>query len=75
MRRIWSRRISISSRDEKNPDCERMLNDSAKLTVEWFNDETEICDDPKFAGPPPPETKETEEIAKAVKNAENAEAA
>jgi hypothetical protein len=51
---------------EKNKDYERMQNDAAKLIVGWFNDETELYDDPKFAEPPPAEPEETEAIAKAV---------
>lgn len=59
---------------EKNPDYERMLNEAAKLAIAWFNDETDIYDDPKFAEPPPPEPAETEMIAKAVEEADTAEA-
>jgi hypothetical protein len=51
---------------EQNKDYERMQNDAAKLIVDWFNDETEVYDDPKFAEPPPAEPEETEAIAKAV---------
>ncbi|KAK4239560.1 hypothetical protein C8A03DRAFT_14059 [Achaetomium macrosporum] len=53
-------------RREKNKDYERMTNDAAKLIVDWFNDETDIYDDPKFAEAPPAEPEETEAIAKAV---------
>jgi hypothetical protein len=53
-------------RKERNKDYERMVNDSAKLIVDWFNDETGIYDDPRFAEPPPAELEETEAIAKAV---------
>jgi hypothetical protein len=53
-------------RREKNKEYERMTNDAAKLVVDWFNDETEIYDDPKFAEAPPAEAEETEAIAKAV---------
>ena len=60
---------------EKNPDYERMLNEAARLAVDWFNDESDIYDDPKFAEPPPPEPAETEAIAKAVEDAETAEVA
>ncbi|KAK4444215.1 hypothetical protein QBC34DRAFT_442718 [Podospora aff. communis PSN243] len=60
---------------EKNPNYERMLNDAARLAVEWFEAETSIYDDPKFAEPPPPEPVETEAIAKAVDEADTAEAA
>ncbi|KAK4119640.1 hypothetical protein N657DRAFT_626456 [Parathielavia appendiculata] len=51
---------------DKNKDYERMINDSAKLIVDWFNDQTELYDDPKFAEPPPAEPEETEAIAKVV---------
>lgn len=51
---------------DKNKNFERMTNDAAQLVLNWFNSETEIWDDPKFAEPPPAESKETEEIAKAV---------
>ncbi|KAK0624055.1 hypothetical protein B0T14DRAFT_495412 [Immersiella caudata] len=60
---------------EKNPNYERMLNDAAHFAVEWFNSDTEIYDDPKFAEPPPPEPVETEVIAKAVDEADTAEEA
>ncbi|KAL2142830.1 hypothetical protein VTI28DRAFT_661 [Corynascus sepedonium] len=55
-------------RKEKNKDYEKMTNDAAKLVVDWFNDETEIYDDPKFQEPPPAEPAETEAIASAVDN-------
>ncbi|SPQ26219.1 64daac73-d641-40bd-a9fa-fcccd5dead5b [Thermothielavioides terrestris] len=51
---------------DKNKEYERLVNDAAKLVVEWFNDETEIYDDPKFAEAPPAESEETEALAKAV---------
>ncbi|KAK4163994.1 hypothetical protein QBC43DRAFT_237954 [Cladorrhinum sp. PSN259] len=53
-------------RPDKNQNYETMTNDAAQLVVKWFNDETEIWDDPKFAEPAPAESAETEEIAKAV---------
>jgi hypothetical protein len=53
-------------RKEKNKDYERMVNDSARLIVEWFNDETEVYDDPKFAEPVPAEAEDTEALTKAV---------
>jgi hypothetical protein len=53
-------------RKERNNDYEKMTNDAAKLIVNWFNDETPVFDDPKFAEPPPAEPEETEAIAKAV---------
>ncbi|KAK4097459.1 hypothetical protein N658DRAFT_478795 [Parathielavia hyrcaniae] len=51
---------------ERNKEYETMVNDLARRIVDWFNDEAEIYDDPKFAGPPPAEAEETEAIAKAV---------
>ncbi|KAJ4287479.1 hypothetical protein N0V88_007666 [Collariella sp. IMI 366227] len=51
---------------ERNKEYERMTNEAARLVMEWFNDETEVWDDPKFAEPPTPEPEETEAIAKAV---------
>ncbi|KAG7290146.1 hypothetical protein NEMBOFW57_000143 [Staphylotrichum longicolle] len=53
-------------RKEKNKDYERMVNEAGKMVVGWFNDETEIYDDPKFAEPAPAEAEETEAIASAV---------
>ncbi|KAK3986990.1 hypothetical protein QBC44DRAFT_130793 [Cladorrhinum sp. PSN332] len=53
-------------RPDKNENYETMTNDAAQLVVKWFNDETEVFDDPKFAEPAPAESAETEEIAKAV---------
>ncbi|KAK4178036.1 hypothetical protein QBC36DRAFT_120074 [Triangularia setosa] len=51
---------------DKNKEYERMTNDAAQLAVSWFNEETEIWDDPKFAEPIPAESEETQEIARAV---------
>lgn len=53
---------------EKSRAYEKMTRDAAKLIVGWFNDETEIYDDPKFAEPAPAEPAETEAIAKAVES-------
>ncbi|KAH6839474.1 hypothetical protein B0I37DRAFT_235458 [Chaetomium sp. MPI-CAGE-AT-0009] len=58
---------------ERNGDYERMTNDAAKLVVDWFNDETELYDDPKFQEPQPAEPEETEAIAKAADSGEIAE--
>ena len=55
---------------EKNKDYEKMMNDATHLVIEWFNDETDIWDDPKFAVAPPAESAETEMIAKAVDGGE-----
>lgn len=51
---------------EGNQGYDRMVGDAAGLVVDWFNDETEIYDDPKFAEPAPAEAEETEAIAMAV---------
>ncbi|KAL2255445.1 hypothetical protein VTK26DRAFT_3375 [Humicola hyalothermophila] len=53
-------------RREKNLDYERMTSGAAERIVGWFNDETEIYDDPQLAGPAPAEPAETEALAKAV---------
>ncbi|GAB1320964.1 DUF676 domain-containing protein [Madurella fahalii] len=57
--------INMFKRD-KNKEYEKMTNDAAQLIVGWFNDETEVYDDPKFAEPTPAEPAETEVIAKVV---------
>jgi hypothetical protein len=51
---------------EKNKDYERMTNEAAERIVGWFNDETELYDDPKFSEPAPADPAETEALAKAV---------
>ncbi|KAK4668946.1 uncharacterized protein QC764_701280 [Podospora pseudoanserina] len=51
---------------DKNKEYEKMTNDAAQLVINWFNDDAEIWDDPKFAEPIPAESEETQEIAKAV---------
>ncbi|KAK4198040.1 hypothetical protein QBC40DRAFT_96688 [Triangularia verruculosa] len=51
---------------DKNKEYEKMTNDAAQRVISWFNEETEIWDDPKFAEPIPAESEETQEIAKAV---------
>ncbi|RYO82373.1 hypothetical protein DL766_004747 [Monosporascus sp. MC13-8B] len=40
---------------DKNEDYERMTQEACNLVVGWFNDETELYDDPKFATAPPPQ--------------------
>ncbi|KAK0704374.1 hypothetical protein B0H67DRAFT_613078 [Lasiosphaeris hirsuta] len=62
-------------KQDKNQDYERMLNEAARLAVDWFQDETEIWDDPKFAEPVPPEPAESEMMAKAVEESDAAGAA
>jgi hypothetical protein len=59
---------------EKNEDYEKMMNDAAKRVVDWFNDKTELYDDPKFQEPPPAEPEETEAIAKAADSGDIVEA-
>ena len=44
---------------EGNKGYERMVGDAAGLVVDWFNDETEIYDDTKFAEPAPAGAEET----------------
>lgn len=60
---------------EKNSGYERMTNDAAQRIVGWFNDDTEIYDDPKFAEPAPAEPAESEALAKAVDSGDVAKAA
>lgn len=68
---------------EKNEKYESMTEEASGYVVRWFNDDSPIEDDPKFATPPPPEPIEqpvetdadgtqvpkAEEIAKAEKEA------
>ncbi|KAK4182174.1 hypothetical protein QBC35DRAFT_191498 [Podospora australis] len=51
---------------DMNKNFEMMTNDAAQLVVNWFNNDREIWDDPKFAEPAPADSEETEEMAKAV---------
>ncbi|KAI1801338.1 hypothetical protein F4811DRAFT_574250 [Daldinia bambusicola] len=46
--------ISMFIRD-KNEEYEQMTEEASNLAIRWFNDDSEIFDDPKFASPPPPE--------------------
>jgi hypothetical protein len=58
---------------DKNKGYELMANEAAKLVVGWFNDETELFDDPKYADAPA-EPGEEEAVAKVVEgNEENIE--
>ncbi|KAK7963897.1 hypothetical protein PG988_010871 [Apiospora saccharicola] len=71
---------------EKNEKYESMTEEASNYVVRWFNDDSPIEDDPKFAVPPPPEPIEqpvetdadgtqipkAEEIAKAEKEAAEA---
>lgn len=66
---------------DKNPDYEAMTEDASNRVISWFNDDSEIVDDPKFATPPPPEpvaepvatTEDGEEIPQTDKLPEDAE--
>jgi hypothetical protein len=55
---------------DKNKNYEVMTNDAAKLVVTWFNDDTELWDDPRFALAPS-EPSEEEVVAKAVEGNED----
>ncbi|KAH9890167.1 hypothetical protein F4778DRAFT_773141 [Xylariomycetidae sp. FL2044] len=46
--------MSMFIRD-KNEEYEQMTEEASGYVVRWFNDDTELWDDPKFATPPPPE--------------------
>lgn len=58
---------------EKNKGYEQMTDEASDLVIKWFNDESTIVDDPKFATPTPPEpieepvstTEEGKEVPKA----------
>ncbi|KAK3313666.1 hypothetical protein B0H66DRAFT_566693 [Apodospora peruviana] len=60
---------------DKNKEYEHMTGKAAQLVIGWFNDETDVWDDPKFAEalPQPLESAETEMIAKAVDAEDNNE--
>jgi hypothetical protein len=53
---------------EKNLTYGQMTEDSAKLVVKWFSNETELFDDPKFSAPLPEEETE-KEVEKDVEKA------
>ncbi|OTB09371.1 hypothetical protein M426DRAFT_6645 [Hypoxylon sp. CI-4A] len=46
--------VSMFIRD-KNEAYEQMTEEASNLVIRWFNDDSDIVDDPKFASPPPPE--------------------
>ncbi|KAI0835046.1 hypothetical protein F5Y06DRAFT_306425 [Hypoxylon sp. FL0890] len=46
--------VSMFIRD-KNEEYEQMTEEASNVLIRWFNDDSEIFDDPKFAAPPPPE--------------------
>jgi hypothetical protein len=54
---------------DKNKGYELMTNEAAKLVVDWFNDRTELFDDPKFADAPA-EPGEEEVVAKVVEGSQ-----
>ncbi|KAI0113474.1 hypothetical protein F4814DRAFT_440769 [Daldinia grandis] len=49
--------VSMFIRD-KNEEYEQMTEEASNLVIRWFNDESDIFDDPQFASPPPPEPAE-----------------
>ncbi|KAI1503421.1 hypothetical protein F5X99DRAFT_407003 [Biscogniauxia marginata] len=49
--------VSMFIRD-KNDEYEQMTEEASNLVIKWFNDDSDIVDDPKFATPPPPEPAE-----------------
>lgn len=78
--RLFARHVVVDTDDEvqahmslfkpdKNESYDTMTRESAKLVVQWFNDESEIFDDPKFATPSTDEAQE-EEVEKAVQTVE-----
>ncbi|KAI1092049.1 hypothetical protein F5B19DRAFT_238342 [Rostrohypoxylon terebratum] len=63
---IFSRRVIKKVEDEvqahmsmfirdKNQQYDQMTEEASDLVIRWFNDNSDIVDDPKFASPPPPE--------------------
>ncbi|KAM0815903.1 putative DUF676 domain-containing protein [Seiridium cardinale] len=46
--------MSIFKRD-KNTNYEQMTDEASDLVIKWFDDDSVIVDDPKFAAPTPPE--------------------
>ncbi|KAI1134252.1 hypothetical protein F5Y05DRAFT_240989 [Hypoxylon sp. FL0543] len=46
--------VSMFIRD-KNEEYEQMAEEASNLVIRWFNDDSDIFDDPKFTSPPPPE--------------------
>ncbi|KAI0019202.1 hypothetical protein F4780DRAFT_462564 [Xylariomycetidae sp. FL0641] len=46
--------MSMFIRD-KNDEYEQMTEEASNLVIRWFNDDSDIVDDPKFATPPSPE--------------------
>ncbi|KAI0175404.1 hypothetical protein BJ166DRAFT_478117 [Pestalotiopsis sp. NC0098] len=63
---IFSKRIITETEDEmqahmsmfkkdKNVNYEQMTDEATELVIKWFNEESKIVEDPKFAAPTPPE--------------------
>ncbi|KAI1451678.1 hypothetical protein F4805DRAFT_473417 [Annulohypoxylon moriforme] len=63
---IFSRQVIKKTEDEvqahmsmfirdKNQQYDQMTEEASNLVIRWFNDDSDIVDDPKFASPPPPE--------------------
>ncbi|KAI1644630.1 uncharacterized protein F4817DRAFT_367387 [Daldinia loculata] len=46
--------VSVFIRD-KNEEYEQMTEEASNLVIRWFNDDSDIFDDPQFASPLPPE--------------------
>jgi hypothetical protein len=73
--------MSMFKRD-KNTNYEKMTDEATGLVIKWFNDDSRIVDDPKFASPAPPEvieepvatTEEGKEVPKTDEVAEKGEA-
>ncbi|KAK1831526.1 hypothetical protein QBC39DRAFT_258764 [Podospora conica] len=60
---------------EEREGYEEMVSDAARLVVQWFGEETEVWDDPRFAEPVPEEKEETEIVVDAVEGVEATEEA
>ncbi|KAI2470203.1 hypothetical protein F4781DRAFT_430619 [Annulohypoxylon bovei var. microspora] len=63
---LFSRQVIKKTEDEvqahmsmfikdKNQQYEQMTEETSNLVIRWFNDDSDIFDDPRFASPPPPE--------------------
>ncbi|KAH9999699.1 hypothetical protein F4779DRAFT_635832 [Xylariaceae sp. FL0662B] len=63
---LFSRKVIKKTEDEvqahtrmfvrdNNEEYEQMTDEASNLVIRWFNDDSDIFDDPKFASPPPPE--------------------
>ena len=56
----------FKKKKETGEEYEGMVSDASKLVVQWFEDESEVWDDPKFAEPVPEEKEEKEIVVDAV---------